>query len=95
MTAAGATISTLLCVATCLVQRRCCPPSSSTCTTYLPSGEMATRVALPVVVSRVIFAEANEIAFGGGLRLKSLYKPAPMTTTATAIIAIVIPSLRR
>src|SRR5438309_3539933 len=83
-------ISTLLCVATCRVQRLCCPPSSWTCTTYLPSGEMATRVALPVVVSRAIFADANEISFLGWLRLKNLYKPKPATETTTAITAIVI-----
>src|SRR5438552_19080913 len=90
-------ISTLLCVATCRVQRLCCPPSSWTCTTYLPSGEMATYVALPVVVSRVIFADANEIAFLGWLRLKNLYKPKPAIATASAIkiMAIVVAGLLR
>jgi hypothetical protein len=56
----------------CLIQRLCCPPSSTTWTTYLPSGEMAASNALPVLVSLAIFILWKGTAAPGCFRLYRL-----------------------
>src|ERR1017187_9472402 len=52
-TSAGGTICTLFAVVTWRTQRLCFPASSITCTTDLPSGEIAAIRDFPVFVRRV------------------------------------------
>src|SRR5688572_19276698 len=78
-------ICMLLAAVTCLTQRLCRPPSSTLYATYLPSGEMAAAVDLPLVVSRSIFIACN----GLSAPAQNLYtaNPIPPITITSAIVA--------
>src|SRR5688500_4285633 len=78
-------ICTLLVAITYLNQRLCPPPSSTPYTTYLPSGEMAATVDLPLVVNRSNFIASSGLSALG----ENLYtaKPSPAITSTSAIAA--------
>src|SRR5436305_1318083 len=80
-------ICTLLPVAVCRIHRLL-PLSETTCTTYLPSGEIAASDALPLEVRRLIAIVSGVDADAGGRARMTAYAPMDATTAAATPTAI-------